>query len=109
MPDGSTFASGGKDGNVRFYDLDHGDVWMLDHMHPNSVEAIAHGQRLETDGEDVVLSLFTASADHTAVFWAYVRSAPGPMQAQRIRSYRFHAAADLGLAVHEKHECTGHE
>jgi WD40 repeat protein len=97
LADGSALASGGKDGNVRMFDLDHGDTWMLDDLHPGPIEAIAHGQRLGSDREDVVLGLFTASADHTAAFWAYVRGKPGKMQAQRIASYRFHGQAVSGV------------
>jgi WD40 repeat protein len=94
FPDGATFASTGKDGNIRFYDLDHGDMWTLDNVHPNSIEGIAHIAELgqSRGGDQIAHGFLTAGADHTTQFWQYIRSKPGKLDAQQIPiSFRFHS------------------
>jgi WD40 repeat protein len=104
--DNVSFASGGKDALVCFYELESKEIRKLTDMHLGSIEAIKlfQAHKFREDAHEVYTGILTGSTDLTTRLWGYEhldRNAVGNKNLILERSFRNHTQAITSVSFNE--------
>ncbi len=101
--DGTTFASGGKDALVCFYELEKKEIRTLADLHLGSIESLALFNVPMTGDDHVEFTgLLTGSADQSMRMWAYDQHDPQAAgKTTKISAQRTHVQP-IACVVHHK-------